>query len=126
VTVVERPPIVRDALSARTTTCCDGRAGDHRPDPRPRLIQPRIADVRTDHEGRRLGVMGIGLAGWQSRNADAAKAAISSPLRKSRSTERRGDRLNSPAAGPRPVRGQRRRGDHPNADDPNANIIFGG
>ncbi len=80
----------------------------------PGLINLDFADVRTIMTDAGSALMGVGTSSGESRAADAAKAAIESPLLE--------DTINGATGHPaehhrrprsRPVRGQRRRGDHP-------------
>ena len=80
----------------------------------PGLINLDFADVRTIMSDAGSALMGVGTSSGETRAVDAAKQAIESPLLED--NDRRRDR--HPAEHhrrprPRPVRGQRRRRDHP-------------
>jgi len=92
----------------------------------PGLINLDFADVRTIMQDAGSALMGIGTAGGESRSADAAKAAISSPLLEESVDGATGILLN--------ITGGKDLGlfevndaaeTIQNAADPNANIIFG-
>src|ERR1700683_3862552 len=92
----------------------------------PGLINLDFADVRTIMQDAGSALMGIGTAGGESRAADAAKAAISSPLLEESVDGATGILLN--------ITGGKELGLFEvndaaeiiqNAADPNANIIFG-
>ena len=113
-TVVERRTSMLDAFREADNVLRQGVQGITDLITIPGLINLDFADVRTIMQDAGSALMGIGTAGGETRSADAAKAAISSPLlgRVSRRRHRHPAEHHR-RQGPRPVRGQRRRRDDP-------------
>ena len=112
--VVERRTSILDAFRVADDVLRQGVQGITDLITIPGLINLDFADVRTIMQDAGSALMGIGTASGESRAAEAAKAAISSPAARG---VRRG-RHRHPAQHhrrprARPVRGQRGRGDHP-------------
>ena len=125
--IVERRTTILDAFREADNVLRQGVQGITDLITIPGLINLDFADVRTIMQDAGSALMGIGTAGGESRAAEAAKAAISSPLLEESVEGATGILLNiTGGARPRPVRGQRGRRDHPAAPPtPNSNIIFG-
>ncbi len=79
-TVVERRTSMLDAFREADNVLRQGVQGITDLITIPGLINLDFADVRTIMQDAGSALMGIGTAGGESRSADAAKAAISSPL----------------------------------------------
>ena len=117
--VVERRTSMLDAFREADNVLRQGVQGITDLITIPGLINLDFADVRTIMQDAGSALMGIGTASGESRAADAARAAISSPLLE----ESGGRRHGHPAEHhrwqrPRAVRGQRRRRDHPERGRP--------
>ena len=113
-TVVERRTSIIDAFREADNVLRQGVQGITDLITIPGLINLDFADVRTIMTDAGTAVMGVGTGTGESRAADAARAAISSPLLE----EPIDGATGHPAqhhrrAQPRPVRGQRGGGDHP-------------
>ena len=112
--VVERRTSMLDAFREADNVLRQGVQGITDLITIPGLINLDFADVRTIMQDAGSALMGIGTAGGESRCGDAAKAAISSPLLEESVDGATGILLeHHRRQGPRPVRGQRRRRDHP-------------
>src|ERR1700704_4903290 len=93
----------------------------------PGLINLDFADVRTIMQDAGSALMGIGTAGGENRCADAARAAISSPLLEGSVGGATGTLLNITGGKDLGLFGVNDAAETiQNAADPNANIIFGG
>src|SRR5882757_871367 len=79
-TIVERRTSMLDAFREADNVLRQGVQGITDLITIPGLINLDFADVRTIMQDAGSALMGIGTAGGESRSADAAKAAISSPL----------------------------------------------
>jgi cell division protein FtsZ len=124
--VVERRTSMLDAFKEADDVLRQGIQGITDLITIPGLINLDFADVRTIMHDAGSALMGIGTAGGESRSADAAKAAISSPLLEESVDGATGILLN--------ITGGKDLGLFEvndaaeiiqNAADPNANIIFG-
>ena len=125
-TVVERRTSMLDAFREADNVLRQGVQGITDLITIPGLINLDFADVRTIMQDAGSALMGIGTAGGETRSADAAKAAISSPLLEESVDGATGILLN--------ITGGKDLGlfevndaaeTIQNAADPNANIIFG-
>jgi cell division protein FtsZ len=125
-TVVERRTSMLDAFREADNVLRQGVQGITDLITIPGLINLDFADVRTIMHDAGSALMGIGMAGGENRSADAAKAAISSPLLEESVDGATGILLN--------ITGGKDLGLFEvndaaeiiqNAADPNANIIFG-
>src|SRR3977135_312170 len=125
-TVVERRPSMLDAFREADNILRQGVQGITDLITIPGLINLDFADVRTIMHDAGSALMGIGTAGGESRCADAAKVAISSPLLEESVDGATGILLN--------ITGGKDLGLFEGKDaaeiiqtaaDPNANIIFG-
>ena len=124
--VVERRTSMLDAFREADNVLRQGVQGITDLITIPGLINLDFADVRTIMHDAGSALMGIGMAGGENRSADAAKAAISSPLLEESVDGATGILLN--------ITGGKDLGLFEvndaaeliqNAADPNANIIFG-
>jgi cell division protein FtsZ len=124
--VVERRTSMLDAFREADNVLRQGVQGITDLITIPGLINLDFADVRTIMQDAGSALMGIGTAGGENRSADAAKAAISSPLLEESVDGATGILLN--------ITGGKDLGLFEvndaaeiiqNAADPNANIIFG-
>ncbi|HXP36767.1 MAG TPA: cell division protein FtsZ, partial [Solirubrobacteraceae bacterium] len=124
--VVERRTSMLDAFREADNVLRQGVQGITDLITIPGLINLDFADVRTIMQNAGSALMGIGTAGGETRAADAAKAAISSPLLEESVDGATGILLN--------ITGGKDLGlfevndaaeTIQNAADPNANIIFG-
>jgi cell division protein FtsZ len=124
--VVERRTSMLDAFREADNVLRQGVQGITDLITIPGLINLDFADVRTIMQDAGSALMGIGTAGGENRTADAAKAAISSPLLEESVEGATGILLN--------ITGGKELGLFEvndaaeiiqNAADPNANIIFG-
>ena len=115
--IVERRTSILDAFREADNVLRQGVQGITDLITIPGLINLDFADVRTIMAGRRLGADGHRHGRRrESRAAEAAKAAISSPLLEESVEGATGILLNiTGGTRPRPVRGQRGGGDHPRA-----------
>ena len=117
--VVERRTSMLDAFREADNVLRQGVQGITDLITIPGLINLDFADVRTIMQDAGSALMGIGTASGESRCADAARAAISSPLLEESVDGATGILLeHHRRQGPRPVRGQRRRRDHPERGRP--------
>jgi len=92
----------------------------------PGLINTDFADVKMIMTNAGSALMGIGYASGDGRSVTAARRRDLEPAAGSEHRGRpRGSCSTSRVPRPRPVRGQRGRGDHRQAAHPDANIIFG-
>ena len=78
--MVERRTTVLEAFRDGRRHPAPGRAGHHRPDHDPGLINLDFADVRTVMPQAGSALMGVGTGSGENRAVEAAKAAITSPL----------------------------------------------
>ena len=112
--IVERRTSILDAFREADNVLRQGVQGITDLITIPGLINLDFADVRTIMQDAGSALMGIGTASGESRAAEAAKAAVSSPAARG---VRRGRQRHPPQhhrrQGPRPVRGQRGGRDHP-------------
>ena len=124
--IVERRTTILDAFREADNVLRQGVQGITDLITIPGLINLDFADVRTIMQDAGSALMGIGTAGGENRTADAAKAAISSPLLEESVEGATGILLN--------ITGGKELGLFEvndaaeiiqNAADPNANIIFG-
>ncbi len=112
--VVERRTSILDAFREADDVLAPGRPGHHRPDHDPGADQPRLRRRAHDHAGRRLGPDGHRRGvrreprrrGGQERRLEPAARAVGRGRHRDPAEHHRRHR-------PRPVRGQRGRGDHP-------------
>ena len=112
--VVERRTSMLDAFREADNVLRQGVQGITDLITIPGLINLDFADVRTIMHDAGSALMGIGSGSGEARSADAARAAISSPLLgRVRGRRHRHPLEHHRRQGPRPVRGQRRRRDHP-------------
>ena len=112
--IVERRTSILDAFREADNVLRQGVQGITDLITIPGLINLDFADVRTIMSDAGSALMGIGTAAGESRAAEAAKAAISSPLLEESVEGATGILLNiTGGKRPRPVRGQRGGGDHP-------------
>ena len=107
--VVDKKTPVTEAFRHRRRHPAPGRPGHHRPDHRARPRQPRLRRRAHDHARRGLGADGHRQRVRRApRAADAANAAVSSPLLETTLDGATGVLLNiTGGSEPRPVRGQR-------------------
>ena len=124
--VVERRTSMLDAFREADNVLRQGVQGITDLITIPGLINLDFADVRTIMQDAGSALMGIGTAGGEGRTADAAKAAISSPLLEESVDGATGILLN--ITGPKDLglfEVNEAAEIIQNAADPNANIIFG-
>ena len=110
--IVERRTTILDAFKEADDVLRQGVQGITDLITIPGLINLDFADVRTIMQDQGSALMGIGTAGGEARSTEAAKAAISPAAGGVRRRRHRRAAEHHRRARPRPVRGQRGRGDH--------------